>query len=79
MPGDKVDQYAVLKCFKKDNGDYVAEGEMVKLPVIRSGKETELTFPAKFKNGTIKNYIEISRDKTVEQEKNFRIWTTGKN
>ena len=78
MAGDKVEQDAVLKCFKNADGDYVKDGETVTLTVIRKGKETTLTFPAKFENGTIKNFLEIARDKTVEQEKLFNLWTTGK-
>ena len=77
--GDKVDRDEVLKCFQKENGDYVAEGDIVKLKVIRKEKEVVLSFPAKFKNGTLKNVFEISKDKTVEQENLFRLWTTGKN
>ena len=76
--GDKVDRDEVLRCFQKDNGDYVTEGDSVKLKVIRKGKEIVLLFPAKFKNGTIDNVFEISKEKTVEQEKLFRLWTTGK-
>ncbi|MBA3704739.1 MAG: hypothetical protein H0W84_02235 [Bacteroidetes bacterium] len=77
MVGDKVNLTEIIKCFKNENGDYIVEGEMVKLKVIRKDKETILSFPAKFENGTIKNVLEIYKDKTVEQEKFFKLWTTG--
>ncbi len=77
MVGDKVNQNDVIKCFQKENGDYVNQGEMISLNVIRDGNTITLTFPAVFEEGEIKNTIEILKVKTHLQEKYFKIWTTG--
>lgn len=78
MNGDKVSALDIQDCFFKPNGDYVKEGENINLKVIRDGKEVILTFPAKFKDGVAKNVINLNNPKTAEQEKLFRLWTTGK-
>ena len=78
MVGDKVDRDDVVKCYKKANGQYVSEGEMIHLPVIRKGETVELSFPAHFVNGVEKNAMEIMDVKSKQQEKLFYIWSTGK-
>jgi predicted metalloprotease with PDZ domain len=78
VPGDKVNVTDAAKCFQLADGSYVAEGTLVTINVIRKGKTVPLTFPAKFKNGVIKNTIEVMKEMTPEQEKFFNIWSAGK-
>jgi predicted metalloprotease with PDZ domain len=77
MKGDKVNRDAVVNCFKNANGEFVKEGEIIKLDVIRNKKTVTLSFPAEFKEGEIKNVLEIAKDKNALQERFFNIWTTG--
>ncbi len=76
--GDKVNQTELDKVYKNEDGTYVAEGTMVTINVERKGKMIPLTFPAKFKEGSIKNQISVNPNMTAEQEKLFYLWSTGK-
>lgn len=78
MSGDKVSLSEVENVMKNEDGTYVAEGTMVTINVERKGKMVPLTFPVKFKDGTVKNVIGINPNMTAEQEKLFRLWSTGK-
>jgi hypothetical protein len=78
MSGDKVSITEVEKAYKNEDGTYVAEGTMVTINVERKGKMIPLTFPAKFKEGSIKNVISINPNMTAEQAKLFKLWSEGK-
>lgn len=78
MAGDKVNTAELEKAYKNEDGSYKAEGTMITINVERKGKMIPLSFPAKFKEGTIKNTIEVSKTMTAEQEKLFQLWSTGK-
>jgi predicted metalloprotease with PDZ domain len=77
LVGDKVDLDEVKTCFKKENGEFVNDGDTVNITVIRNDKKVKLSFPAHFKQGVTKNFIEIEANKTAEEEKYFKLWTTG--
>ena len=77
MAGDRVNRDEVVNCFKKADGEYVTQGEIISLNVMRNDIKITLTFPAVFEEGEIKNNIEILKVKTPLQEKYFKIWTTG--
>ncbi|MEY3237995.1 MAG: hypothetical protein RI883_2096 [Bacteroidota bacterium] len=78
MAGDKVDRDEVVNCFKTATGEYLKEGEIAHLTVDRKGKNVELSFPAKFKEGIIRNSMEMYTDMTIEQVKYFKLWSEGK-
>ena len=78
MAGDKVNINELAAAYKNEDGSYKAEGTMITINIERKGKMTPLTFPAKFKDGTIKNVISVSKTMTPEQEKLFKLWSTGK-
>lgn len=78
MSGDKVSITEIEKAYKNEDGTYVAEGTMVTINVERKGKMIPLTFPAKFKEGSIKNVISINPNMTAEQAKLFKLWSEGK-
>ncbi len=75
--GDKVSLDELEKCMKDTQGNYVAEGTMVTLNVERKGQNVPLTFPAKFKEGSIRNVIAISENMTAEQKRLFELWSVG--
>lgn len=75
---DIVDYQELKKVYKNEDGSLVPEGTLVTIHVERKGKQVPLTFPAKFKEGTLYNTIEIIKDMTPEQEKLFKLWSTGK-
>ena len=75
IKGDKVDLTELKECFKDKNGNYVPEGTNISITVIRKKKEVKLSFPAKFKNGSLFNFIEIEKNMTEEQKKLWDIWT----
>jgi len=76
--GDKVSMDEWATCMKNEDGSYVAEGTMVTLNVERKGETVPLTFPAKFKDGSIKNVIAVSKNMTEEQKRLFELWSEGK-
>lgn len=76
--GDKVDLAEVENAMKNEDGSYVAEGTTVTLNVERKGETISLTFPAKFKDGSIKNVIGVSKNMTAEQKRFFELWSEGK-
>jgi predicted metalloprotease with PDZ domain len=76
--GDKVDLNALKNCFLKEDGTFVSEGEVVQLPVLRGKETVVLSFPAKFKQGTINNEISVMKTMTEEQKRFFELWSTGK-
>lgn len=75
---DQVDYSELKRIYRNDDGSYVPEGTMVTLNVTRKGETVPLTFPAKFKEGTVYNTIQIMKDMTPEQERLFKLWSTGK-
>jgi predicted metalloprotease with PDZ domain len=79
MSGDRVDQDAVMSCYLASDGNYLKEGEMAHLTVVRKGKEVELSFPAKFEQGVLRNTIDYYPTMTADQAKYFKLWTTGYN
>jgi predicted metalloprotease with PDZ domain len=50
------------------------EGEMVRIPVSRNGKETELSVPNKMIPGEMKHLIFIEKDMTEDQKMVFNRW-----
>jgi len=76
--GDKVDVTELRQVLRDDAGNYVAEGTMITIHVDRKGTSIPLTFPAKFKDGMLKNTIKINPNMTADQKKLFDLWSTGK-
>ncbi len=76
-PGDKVKAEDIRNCYRDKNGDYVKEGSLISLKVLRQGKEETILFPAKFKKETRTHQIERLDKLTPEQQKLFTLWTTG--
>lgn len=76
--GDKVDLNALKNCFLKEDGTYVEDGTVIQLPVQRGKETVVLSFPAKFKQGTINNEISVMKTMTEEQKRFFELWSTGK-
>ncbi len=76
--GDKVSMDELAACMKNEDGSYVAEGTMVTLNVERKGETVPLTFPAKFKDGSVKNVIGVSTNMTDTQKRLFQLWSEGK-
>jgi len=64
------------KPFFKPDGQFVGEGEIVTLPILRNGKEMIVSFPAKFKTGVYRDKITILREMTPMQKKAFQKWTS---
>jgi predicted metalloprotease with PDZ domain len=75
---DAIDYAEFKKAYRNEDGSLVQEGTMITIHVERKGKQVPLTFPAKFKEGTLYNTIEIIEEMTPEQEKLFKLWSTGK-
>lgn len=75
--GDQVDRDELQQAFKNPDGSYVPEGTMITLKVLREGKDVPLTFPARFREGVVKNKIIIDRGMNAEQRKLFEKWTKG--
>jgi Predicted protease with the C-terminal PDZ domain len=75
---DLVDYQELKKVYRNEDGSLIAEGTMVTIHVERKGKQVPLTFPAKFKEGMLYNVMEIMKTMTPEQEKLFKLWSTGK-
>ncbi len=75
--GDKVDNTERIDCFKDKNGNFVPEGTIISISVLRNGKKIYLNFPAKYKKGFLYDVITINENKTEMQQKLFDIWTKG--
>lgn len=75
---DIVDYQELKQVYRNPDGSLIPEGTMVTIHAERKGKQVPLTFPAKFTEGTLYNTIEIMKDMTPEQEKLFRLWSTGR-
>jgi predicted metalloprotease with PDZ domain len=65
------------KVFTKPDGEFIAEGETVTLPIIRDGEKISVSFPAKFIEGTYKNKISVSKNMTEIQDKLFNKWVSN--
>jgi predicted metalloprotease with PDZ domain len=72
---DAIDYAEFKKAYRNEDGSLVQEGAMITIHVERKGKQVPLTFPAKFKEGTLYNTIEIIEEMTPEQEKLFKLWS----
>lgn len=75
--GDHVNLTELEQCYLNSDGSYVSEGTMVTIQVLRGNEKISLTFPAKFKTGTTNNSIGRMATLTEEQEKLFKLWSTG--
>ena len=63
------------KPFLKPDGQFVREGEIVQLPILRNGKEQIVSFPAKYKTGVYQDKISVMLEMTSTQKKAFQKWT----
>ncbi len=75
---DVVETFQVIDCFKDENNNFVPEGTIITLTVLRNDEEIELNFPARYKEGILYNVIKINKNKTAMQQKLFDLWTKGK-
>jgi predicted metalloprotease with PDZ domain len=75
---DQIDYKELRAAYRNEDGSFIPEGTMVTIHADRKGKQVPLTFPAKFNEGTLYNTIEIMKNMTPEQEKLFKLWSTGK-
>jgi len=75
---DKVSLKEITEAFQNESGEYIPEGEIVELEVIRNDQPLILKFPAKYKDGTTNNESRIMPNPSPQQQKLFQLWTTGK-
>ncbi len=75
---DQVNYYELKKAYMQEDGTYVPEGTMITIEAIRKDNKISLTFPAKYEEGTLMHQIGVMTKMTEEQEKLFKLWSTGK-
>ncbi|UCC41571.1 MAG: hypothetical protein JSV96_09210 [Candidatus Aminicenantes bacterium] len=62
------------KPFTKPDGEFLEEGEMVEVPLIRNGEDIKVSFPAKLKGGVYQHKITVMQEMTPVQKKLFIKW-----
>ncbi len=71
---DKVNKYYYQKALKDSDGNFLKEGQVTTLPIVRDNKQIELTFPIKYKKGVVHNKFQIIKDKSKSQERYYNKW-----
>jgi predicted metalloprotease with PDZ domain len=74
---DQVSLKGITDAYKNEAGEFVAEGEMIELQILRNKQAVTLKFPAKYKEGTIRNEFRILPNPSAQQKRLFDLWTTG--
>lgn len=74
MKGDELSRKELTWVYRDERGNYVPEGTMLSLTVMRKGEQVTLRFPAKFREATLKNQFSILPEPSADQQKYFRIW-----
>jgi predicted metalloprotease with PDZ domain len=69
--GDKVSRKDIFLAMHTENGDFVQEGNVVTLPVLRDGKKINIEFKAQYGDKTWKLYLKNKTTKTPEQQKMY--------
>ncbi|RPH34143.1 MAG: hypothetical protein EHM93_01955 [Bacteroidales bacterium] len=74
--GDRVKRYDVFKSLTNSEGENLPEGTETQLTIIRDNKPVTLTYKVKYKTANYTYYIREKKEKSPQQEKLFKIWSS---
>ncbi len=66
-----------MSYFKTEEGDYLPEGTVVKLPLIRKEVQTTLDVPVRYTSKTIRHEFKVMEEMSPEQEDVFEALTAN--
>lgn len=72
--GDIINMETIYSGSKDENGNYLKEGEVVTLQVLRNNAPLSVSFPAKITKGFIKRDIINPSQKTADKDKLYKRW-----
>ena len=72
--GDKVSRNLFHDLYIDKYGNYIAESEIVEIPVSRDNKEILIPVKVEYMKGEIKHRLRILTDMTEQQERYYKIW-----